>query len=101
MRGHRKEPVMTEPEAMPQDTDLDPESPTGEAPADVNQGTGEDQETGEEDAAASIQEAGEEGLAADYQTRMEEFDETEASAPVTSLPTDTSNLDKSDLEINP
>lgn len=86
---------MTEPEAIPQDTEIDPGSPADEAPADVNQ------ETGEEDAAASIREAGEEGLAADYQTRMEEFDDTDASAPLTSLPTDTSKLDKSDLEINP
>ncbi|MGH3671549.1 MAG: hypothetical protein ACRDSH_13080 [Pseudonocardiaceae bacterium] len=86
---------MTESENIPQDTELDPGSPTGEATAELNQ------EAGEEEAADGYQEAGEEGLAADYRARMEEFDDAEASAPVTTLPTQSSDLDKSDLEINP
>ena len=37
--------------------------------------------------------------ASDYQTRLDEFDNVDASVPVTSLPVNASELDKSDLEV--
>jgi hypothetical protein len=85
---------MTESEGTPQDTKLDPEPSTDEATADVNQG-GEK----EEGSAADYQEAAEEGPTDDYQTRMEKFDEVDASVPVVSMPVESSDLDKRDLEV--
>ncbi|MGH3784811.1 MAG: hypothetical protein ACRDRO_30415 [Pseudonocardiaceae bacterium] len=84
---------MTEPEGTPQDTDLGPESSTHEATADVNP------ESGGEEGASNYQEEAEKLATADYQERMDEFDNVEASAPVTSLPTKSSDLDKKDLEV--
>jgi hypothetical protein len=78
---HRKDLVMEESEGAPQDANLDPESPTDDATADVNQ------ESGEEDAASDYQKEAEEAASADYQQRMEAFDNTEASVPVTTVPT--------------
>jgi hypothetical protein len=85
---------MTEPEDTAQDTELDPKPSIDEGTADVNQGTGE-----EEDKAPDYQEAAEELASADYQTRMKTFDEVDASVPVVSLPVKSSDLDKSDLEV--
>jgi hypothetical protein len=95
---------MTESEGTPQDADLAPESSTDEPTADVNQAAGEqettaDQATGEAGATADYQEEGEEKAAADYQTRLEDWDNVEASVPVVSLPVETRELDKSDLEV--
>jgi hypothetical protein len=84
---------MTEPEGTPQDTKLAPE-PADEATADVNQ-----EAEKEEGAAADYQEAAEEGPTDDYQTRMEKFDEVDASVPVVSLPVKSGDLDKNDLEV--
>lgn len=78
---------MTEPEGTPQDT-------TDEATADVNQ-----EAEKEEGAAADYQEAAEEGPTDDYQTRMEKFEEVDASVPVVSLPVKSGDLDKNDLEV--
>lgn len=83
---------MTEPEGTPQDTALDPNSSTKEPTADVNQ------TAGEEEATADYQKEGEKKAAADYQTRLEEFDSVEASVPVTSLPVESRELDKSHPE---
>jgi hypothetical protein len=84
---------MTEPKGTPQDTELDPKSSTDEATADVNQATGEEGMT------PDYQEEAEEKAGADYQARMEEFDNVEASVPVVSLPVESRELDKSDLEL--
>ena len=95
---------MTAPESTPQNTELDPESPTDEATtneATTDEATTDVNEAGEEEATSDYQEAGEEGVAANYQTRMDEFDEVEASVPVTTLPTESRDLDQSDLEVNP
>ena len=54
---------------------------------------------GKKGATADYQAAGEEKAAADYQTRLEEFDNVEASVPVVSLPVESRELDKSDLEV--
>jgi hypothetical protein len=80
-QGHRKDLVMEESEGAPQNAELEPESPTDEAPADVNQGSGE------EDAASDYQKEAEEAASADYQQRMEAFDNVEASVPLTTMPT--------------
>jgi hypothetical protein len=88
---HRKELAMTEPEGTPQDTELAPEPPTDKA---TNQEAGK-----EEGGAADYQEAAQEGPTEDYQTRIEKFDEVDASVPVVSLPVKSSDLDKSDLEV--
>lgn len=85
---------MTNPEAIQQDTERDPESPTDETTTDI-------EETGEEEAKTGIEKAGEEGVAADYQTRIREFDEVESSAPVVSVPVQSSQLEESDLKIQP
>ncbi len=91
---------MTAPEGTPQNAELNPEPPTDEATTDEAT-TDVSQEAGEEEATSEYQEAGEEGVAANYQTRMDEFDEAEASVPVTTLPTESRDLDQSDLEVNP
>jgi hypothetical protein len=85
--------VMTEPEGTPQDTEFDPKSSTDEPTAEV------DEATGEEGTTADYQEEAEEKAAADYQERMEEFDSVETSVPVVSVPVETRELDKSDLEV--
>jgi hypothetical protein len=85
--------VMTEPEGTPQDTELDPKSSTDEPTAEV------DEATGEEGTTADYQEEAEEKAAADYQERMEEFDSVETSVPVVSVPVESRELDKSDLEV--
>jgi hypothetical protein len=85
--------VMTEPEGTPQDTELDPKSSTDEPTAEV------DEATGEEETTADYQEEAEEKAAADYQERMEEFDSVETSVPVVSVPVESRELDKSDLEV--
>jgi hypothetical protein len=85
--------VMTEPEGTPQDTELDPKSSTDEPTADVNEATGEEGTT------ADYQEEAEEKAAADYQERMAEFDNVETSVPVVSVPVESRELDKSDLEV--
>jgi hypothetical protein len=85
--------AMSEPEGTPQDADLDPKSSTDEPTAEVNQAAGE------EGATADYQKEGEKKAAADYQTRLKEFDNVEASVPVVSLPVESRELDKSDLEI--
>lgn len=87
---------MTESEGTPQDADPAPKSPTDEPAGE--QETTADQATGEE-GAADYQEEGEEKAAADYQTRLEEWDNVEASVPVVSLPVESGKLDKSDLEL--
>ncbi len=71
---------MTNPEDTHQDAELDPESSTEEATADVNEKPSEEVAT------------------ADYQTRLREFDNVE-SVPVVSLPVESSQLDESDLEV--
>lgn len=81
---------MTEPEATQQEADLNPESSTDEATADVNE---ESSESGFDPEAAT-----EEGVNADYQERLAEFDEVE-STPVVSVPVPTSELDESDLKV--
>jgi hypothetical protein len=92
-REHRKDLAMTEPEGAPQDTDLAQEPSTDEATADDNQQAGEEE-------GADYQEEAKEGPTDDYQTRMEKFEEVEASVPVTSVPVESSgDLDKSDLQI--
>lgn len=73
---------MTNPEGTQQDAELDPESSTDEATADGNE------------------EPWEKGAAADYQTRLQEFDQVE-SVPVVSLPVESSQLDESDLKVQP
>ena len=85
---------MTEPQGTPQDTELAPEPPTDEATADVKQEAGK-----EEDGAADYQEAAQEGPTEDYQTRLEKFDEVDASVPVVTLPVKSGDLDKSDFEV--
>ncbi len=80
---------MTEPEGTPQDAELDSTSSTDEPTTDVDQASEK----------ADYQEEGEEKAAADYQTRLEEFDNVEASVPVASLPVESRELDKSDLEV--
>jgi hypothetical protein len=85
--------VMTEPEGTPQDTELDPKSSTDEPTADANEATGEEGTT------ADYQEEAEEKAAADYQERMAEFDNVETSVPVVSVPVESRELDKSDLEV--
>ena len=95
---------MTESEANPQDTDLEPKSSTEESTADVSQAadepTADVSEGGEEEEATpNYQEEGEEKAAADYQTRLEEWDNVESSVPVVSLPVESGELDKSDLEV--
>ena len=85
---------MTEPESTPQDTELAPEPPTDEETADVNQ-----EEGTEEGAAADYQKAAQEGPTDNYQTRLEKFDEVDASVPVVSLPVKSGDLDKSDFEV--
>jgi hypothetical protein len=106
---------MTESEATPQDTGLEPKSSTeasaadvsqaaDEPTADVSQGTGEPtadvSEAGEEEETTpNYQEEGEEKAAADYQTRLEEWDNVESSVPVVSLPVESRDIDKSDLEV--
>jgi hypothetical protein len=85
--------AMTEPEGTPQDAELDTKSSTDEPTADVNPAAGEEGTT------ADYQEEGEEKAAADYQTRLEEFDNVETSVPVVSLPVESRELDKSDLEV--
>ncbi|MGH3548001.1 MAG: hypothetical protein ACRDQU_07775 [Pseudonocardiaceae bacterium] len=89
---------MTESEATPQDADLDRESSTHEATVDVHPESPGEAESGGEEGADYQQEA-EKLAAADYQERMEEFDNVDASVPVTSLPVNASELDKSDLEV--
>ncbi|MDQ3764744.1 MAG: hypothetical protein M3460_25405 [Actinomycetota bacterium] len=84
---------MTEPEGTPQDDELNSESSTGEATTDVTQ------EAPEEEGTSDYQEAAEEKVTADYQTRMEQFDNVEASVPVTSLPTKSRDLGKNDPEV--
>ena len=79
---------MTDPEGTPQDAELDSESATDEAPADVN----EESDVGEE--------PWEEAMTADYQERLREFDNVE-STPVASLPGQSSQLSESDLEVQP
>lgn len=106
---------MTESEATPQDTDLEPTSSTEESTADVSQAGDEptadvsqaaDEPTAdvseggeEEETTPNYQEEGEEKAAADYQTRLEEWDNVESSVPVVSLPVESGELDKSDLEV--
>jgi hypothetical protein len=74
---------MTNPESTHQDADLDTESSTNEAPAEIN-----------EDQAEAL-------LTADYETRMREFDNVETATPVVSLPVESSDLDESDLKVTP
>ena len=84
---------MTEPEGTPQDTELDPKSSTDEPTADANEATGEEGTT------ADYKEGAAEKAAADYQERMAEFDKVETSVPVVSVPVESRELDKSDLEV--
>jgi hypothetical protein len=74
---------MTNSESTHQDADLDTESSTDEAPAEIN-----------EDKAEAL-------LSADYETRMREFDNVETATPVVSLPVESSDLDESDLKVPP
>jgi hypothetical protein len=74
---------MTNPESAHQDDDLDTESSTDEAPAEINK------------------EQAEALLSADYETRMREFDNVETATPVVSLPVESSDRDESDLTVPP
>lgn len=74
---------MTNPESTDQDADLDTESSTDETPAEINK------------------EQAEALLTADYETRMREFDNVETATPVVSVPVESSDLDESDLKVQP
>lgn len=89
---------MTDSEGTPQETELDLESSTGEATADVNPETAKRglEEAERKGLTADYQIAGEKGGAADYQTRLEEFDNVETPVPVESLPVKTPSMEKSD-----
>ena len=107
---------------LQEETELSPESSTGEATANVSpeaesstEATEAEPSTGEETAAdvgtdaekRGLQEAEKKGLtddyqiegekagAADYQTRLEEFDNVETPVPVVSLPVQTPSSEKS------
>ncbi|MGH3767833.1 MAG: hypothetical protein ACRDS0_06180 [Pseudonocardiaceae bacterium] len=84
---------MTEPEGTAQGAGLDSKPSTDEPAADINPVTPEAETT------AEYQEEVEEKAAADYQTRLEEWDNVESSVPVASLPVESRELDKSDLEL--
>ena len=84
---------MTDPEGTPQETELTPESSTGEATATDEATTKVDQEAKEKGLTADYQIAGEKAGAADYQTRLEEFDNVESPVPVVSLPVKTPNTE--------
>ncbi|HEY2762786.1 MAG TPA: hypothetical protein VGJ13_02015 [Pseudonocardiaceae bacterium] len=71
---------MTQPEGTGQDTELDSTSSIIEGSANTLEKPAEGAATG------------------DYQARLREFDNVE-SAPVTSLPEESRNLDASDLEV--
>lgn len=87
----------TEPQGAPQDADLEPKSSTDESTGDDTQA---DTQVTEDEGMADYQEEGAEKAAADYQARMDEWDNADASAPVVSLPVETGGkLDKSDLEV--
>ncbi len=100
---------MTNPEATQQDTELNPEPSTevkvnvsegGQAASDVSEEGGQaaPDVSAEGDEAAPDFGEGEEGVAADYETRLREFDEVE-STPVVSVPVQSSQLEKDDLEV--
>lgn len=89
---------MTDPEGTPQETELDPESSTDEAPAYVNPDAEEkgSLEAEKKGLTADYQIEGEKAAAAEYQTRVEEFDKARTPVPVVSLPVKTPSLEKSD-----
>jgi hypothetical protein len=74
-----KEPSMTNPESIQQDTELNPGSSTEEE-AGIKEGLPD------------------EGVTADYQERLREFDAVE-SVPVVSVPVQSSELSDSDLKV--
>jgi hypothetical protein len=95
---HRKDLAMTSPEAAQPEAELDSESSTDEATTDVNETTDVDEESS--DSGYDPEAATEEGVAADYQERLREFDAVD-TVPVASVPVRSSELDESDLEVQP
>jgi hypothetical protein len=93
--------AMTDPEGTPQETELDPESSTGEV-TEVTAGVNpEAEKKGSEEAkkkglTADYQIEGERWGAADYQSRLEKFDNVETPVPVVTLPVKTPSIEKSD-----
>jgi len=90
--------AMTDPEGAPLESELDPDSSTGEVTADVNP---EAEKKGSEEAekkglTADYQIEGEKLGAADYQSRLEKFDNVETSAPAVTLPVNTPGAEKGD-----
>ncbi|MGH3788503.1 MAG: hypothetical protein ACRDRG_18595 [Pseudonocardiaceae bacterium] len=83
---------MTDSEATQQSPGTDPDPSADQTTANI-----EDPDSSA-DQAARIEEAGEEGVAADYETRLREFDDVD-SVPIVSVPVQSSELERSDLEV--
>jgi hypothetical protein len=106
----RKDLAMTDSEPTQQDTELNPEPSVKVDVSEGGQATTSASEEGDQAATdvsaesdqatteQAIVEAGEEGVAADYETRIREFDQVE-STPVVSVPVQSSQLEKDDLEV--
>ncbi len=89
---------MTDAEGTPQETEIPPESSTGEETTTVNPEADKRglQEAEKKGLTADYQIEGEKAGAADYQARLEEFDNVETPVPVESLPVKTPSREQSD-----